>query len=90
MNIILRRTKKRDMFLRKVFEALRDPKTPTQLAKELEINLGYISNILISLIDRELVECLNPGEKRHRLYRWSGKGKDLFNSMFADKKGQII
>jgi len=66
-----------------VFEVLDKPKTPTQLAKELEINLGYISNILISLLDRKLINCLNPDEKRHRLYEMSKKGKNLFESMFT-------
>lgn len=68
---------------KRVFDVLNKPKTPTQLAKELDINLGYISNIIISLLDRKLIECLNPKEKRHRLYEWNKKGRDLFNSMFA-------
>jgi len=62
---------------RRVFDALSKPKTPTQLAKELDINLGYISNIIISLLDRKLIECLNPEEKRHRLYVRNAKGNDL-------------
>ena len=68
---------------KRVFDVLNKPKTPTQLAKELDINLGYISNILISLLDRKLIQCLNPKEKRHRLYEWNKKGRDLFNSMFT-------
>jgi len=66
---------------KRVFEALNNPKTPTQLAKDLDINIGYISNILISLLDRKLIKCLNPYEKRHRLYEWSKKGRSLFENM---------
>jgi len=68
---------------KRVFEVLNKPKTPTQLAKELDINLGYVSNIIISLLDRKLINCLNPDEKRHRLYEWSKKGRNLFDTMFA-------
>ena len=66
---------------KRVFDVLNKPKTPTQLAKELDINLGYISNIIISLLDRKLIECLNPKEKRHRLYRRNNKGEKLFGDM---------
>jgi DNA-binding MarR family transcriptional regulator len=66
---------------KRVFDVLSKPKTPTQIAKELDIDLGYISNILISLIDRKLIECLNPEEKRHRLYVRNKKGQDLFDEI---------
>ena len=56
---------------------LSKPKTPTEISKEVELNLGYISNILISLIERKLIECLNPEEKRHRLYRRTKRGEGL-------------
>jgi predicted transcriptional regulator len=62
---------------KKVFLALSKPKTPTEISKDVELNLGYISNILISLMERKLIECLNPEEKRHRLYRRTKKGEGL-------------
>jgi len=62
---------------RKVFDNLEKPKTPTDLAKELEINIGFISNILIELQGRKLIECLTPNEKRNRYYRISSKGKRI-------------
>ena len=76
---------------RKVFDSLSKPKTPTQISKELGIDLGYISNILISLINRKLIDCLNPEEKRHRLYVRNKKGQDLFkeiSSMENNKNGK--
>lgn len=66
---------------KKVFLALSKPKTPTELSKEVELNLGYISNIIISLIERKLVECLNPEEKRHRLYMRTKKGEGLVGNL---------
>lgn len=66
---------------KKVFLMLSNPKTPTEIAKESNLNLGYISNILISLIERKLIECLNPKEKRHRLYRRTKKGEELIKDI---------
>jgi len=66
---------------KKLFLALTKPKTPTELAKDIELNLGYVSNIIISLLTRKLIECLNPEEKRHRLYRRTKKGEDLIKEI---------
>lgn len=71
---------------KRIFEAMNEPKTPTQLSKELDIDLGFVSNIIISLVERELIECLNPKEKRHRLYARSKKGEKLFEEMRAREK----
>ncbi|MBN2422968.1 ArsR family transcriptional regulator [Candidatus Woesearchaeota archaeon] len=64
-----------------VFQALTIPKTPTQLSKQLDINIGYVSNIIIELLKRELIECLSPNEKRHRLYKISKKGANVINEI---------
>ena len=66
---------------KKVFLALQEPKTPTQLSKELSINIGFISNILIDLQKRDLIECLSPNEKRHRFYRVNNKGKKILKNV---------
>lgn len=62
---------------KKVFEHLEKPTTPTDLSKDLEINIGFVSNILIELQERKLIECLTPNEKRNRYYRISAKGKKI-------------
>lgn len=64
-----------------VFEALTTPKTPTQLSKELKVNIGFVSNILIELKERKLIECLSPNEKRHRFYKITKKGKELLDKV---------
>ena len=66
---------------KKVFLALQEPKTPTQLSKDLGINIGFISNILIDLQKRELIKCLSTNEKRHRFYQISKKGKEILKSI---------
>ncbi len=78
----------RSVHRKKVFEALNKPKTPTQLSDELKIDLGYMSNILISLMGRKLIQCLNPEEKRHRLYIRTTKGEDLFKDLSSMEGNQ--
>jgi predicted transcriptional regulator len=57
-----------------VFDVLNKPKTPTQISRELKINVGFVSNILIELQSRKLIECLTPNEVRNRFYRINKKG----------------
>ena len=64
---------------KRVFEALNKPKTPTDLSKELDLNTGYVSNILIELLERKLIECLSPNEKRFRFYQQKKKGRLILN-----------
>jgi ArsR family transcriptional regulator, cadmium/lead-responsive transcriptional repressor len=64
-----------------VFRYLIIPKTPTHISKELKINIGFVSNILIELKKRELIECLTPNEKRHRLYRITKKGEKILKQL---------
>lgn len=60
-----------------VFEVLDNPKTPTALSEQLKINIGFVSNILIELQERKLVECLSPNEKRNRFYKITDMGKKI-------------
>ncbi|MEK6935229.1 MAG: ArsR family transcriptional regulator [Nanoarchaeota archaeon] len=60
-----------------VFNMLDKPKIPTQLSKELQINIGFVSNILIELLERKLIDCLSPNEKRNRFYKISKKGQKI-------------
>ena len=64
-----------------VFEKLTSPKTPTQISKELKINVGFVSNILIELKRRKLIECLSPNEKRHKFYKITKRGRDVFRNL---------
>ena len=57
-----------------IFAALNEPKTPTQLSKELKLDRGYVSAMLIALTKRNLAECLTPNEVRHRLFKRTKRG----------------
>lgn len=64
-----------------IFQALTKPKTPTQLSKELNINVGFVSNLIIDLSKRKLIVCLSPNEKRHRFYKITTKGQKILKEI---------
>jgi len=66
---------------KKVFSILDKPKIPTQISKELQLNIGYVSNIIIELLNRKLIKCLSPNEKRYRFYQITKKGKNLLEKV---------
>jgi predicted transcriptional regulator len=71
------RSKKRIALLK----ALASPKTPTQLAKELDAHRSAISRDLLKLEKRGLVTCLTPTENVFRLYRISNKGQKVLKEI---------
>jgi len=53
-----------------VLKALNEKeKTPTELAKELNLKLSHISRTLKELQEKKLVECLNPNARKSRYYK---------------------
>jgi len=61
---------------RKIMIALaKKPLTPTQIAEETELNLSQVSRNLKSLREKELVELINPEDKKGRLYRLKEDGE---------------
>lgn len=61
----------------KILIALNKPKTPTQLSKELKINLAQVSRTLKELSDNKLIECINPQNKTGRLYVRTKEGNEI-------------
>lgn len=51
--------------------------TPSELAHKVGIRLNHVSMTLHSLKAGELVECLNEGTKKGRLYRLTALGKNV-------------
>ena len=80
-----RKALKEYIFLKKgklrknVLEILREPKTATELAKELNKHRSSISRILLTLEKEGLVECINPEDDKFRHYQLTKKGKILIN-----------
>ena len=58
-----------------------DVKIPTAIAKDSEIRPNHISKVLAELKAHELVECINPEVRKGRLYRLTGKGKEIIKNL---------
>ena len=58
-----------------------DYATPSQISQKTGIRIGHISNILIDLRKKGLVECKNPDAKRGRIYSLTKQGKDVLDSI---------
>lgn len=58
-----------------------DDKTPTQIAKDSNIRMSHISNILKELKDCGVAECINEQERKNRIYRLTPMGRDIANKL---------
>lgn len=54
-----------------------DLKTPSEIESETQIRINHVSNILIQLKEKELVECLNEEAKKGRLYQTTELGNKI-------------
>ena len=53
---------------------MKHPKTPSQIANEINCQLSHISRALKQLMDENIVECINPNVTRGRMYKLSDIG----------------
>ena len=60
---------------------LETPRTPTFLARDLNINLANVSRALAELEDKNVVVCLTPEQKVGKIYSLTRKGKDILSKM---------
>lgn len=65
------------------------PRTPSQLAKECNIPLTRVSNTLTELSDKEIVTCLNPDQRKGRLYRLTEQGKRIAEAIKNNMGGTL-
>jgi predicted transcriptional regulator len=56
---------------------LETPRTPTFLAKDLDLNLANISRAITELEDKGIIVCLTPKQKVGKIYSLTKKGKDV-------------
>lgn len=57
-----------------ILSALEEPKTPTMLAKSLNLNLANVSRTLTELDSGGLVVCLTPKKRVGKIYALTKKG----------------
>lgn len=74
----LKRSKTKVEILRKL---VGEPKTPTELGKELNLYQSSISRSLKQLEQQKLVECVTPKEYNYRHYQITERGKKLLNKV---------
>lgn len=58
-----------------------NPTMPSEIAKTLDMSLKNISTRLGFLLEKGLVKCLNPDEKKGRLYIATKKGREVFKKV---------
>ena len=68
---------KRSEQRQKVIKFLNDPKTPTDIADEMEVQLSQISYSLGQFKEKQLVEVLNEEATQGRLYKLTEEGKEI-------------
>ena len=57
------------------------PLTPTQIQKETKLNLSHISRLLKGLKEKGIVECLNPNQRKGKLYCLTEHGLWICNKL---------
>lgn len=66
----------------KVMKSLQnDVKIPSQIAIDIGIKTNHVSNNLKILKDHELVECINPEDRKGKLYRLTEKGNKIMEKI---------
>lgn len=60
-----------------IVSRLDTPRTPTFLAKDLDLNLANISRAITELESKDIVVCLTPQQKVGKIYSLTKKGKDV-------------
>jgi len=53
------------------------PRTPTFLAKDLDLNIANVSRAVSELEDKGIVVCLTPKQKVGKIYSLTKKGKEV-------------
>ena len=64
---------------KKVLKALIKTNSPTELARQLDIERSTVSRAILELTEKELVECLTPDERMGRYYRTTETGKKVID-----------
>lgn len=56
-----------------------NPQMPSELAKNTKLERNYVSNLLKQLQSKELIECVNPEDRKGRVYIITSKGEEVSN-----------
>jgi DNA-binding MarR family transcriptional regulator len=62
------------------------PSIPKDIAKRLNINVNHVSRALSQLKAKNLVKCINPEEKKGRVYQITEIGQRVLNRIKISQK----
>jgi len=65
----------------KIVKALDKEKIPSQLSKELKMQDANIARALRELTIKGIIKCINPENKRGRIYILTSDGKSIRNKI---------
>ena len=65
---------------------LNGPKTPKQIATEVNLYLSHVSKTLNELQEHDIALCLNPTLKRGRIYELTKEGRELATYIIEKSK----
>jgi len=68
-------------YRQKVLKLLENPKMPSKIARELNINKTHISKTLKELLSKKVINCLTPKAKKGKLYLISNYGKQILKEI---------
>ena len=64
-----------------VLKALGQPKTPTQIKKEVKIDKAHVTRALQSLMDKSLVICHTPKIRKYKIFERTVKGNRIIKDL---------
>jgi len=63
--------------IRIVLSLAEKPKTPKEIAQELGLYISHVSSTLSDLSGEGIVKCLNPSQRRGKMFSLTDIGKEL-------------
>lgn len=73
-------------YRKKILKNLENPKIPSKLSKELNINKSHISRVLRELDSKKMIKCLSPNSHKGKLFIISNYGKVILNEILKLEK----
>ena len=70
VSFVLKSKRRKDILI-----LLETPRTPTFLAKQMKSSLANVSLKLGDLKEEGLIRCVNPNDRKGRIYELTDKGK---------------
>lgn len=81
----------RSKYRLKVVETLyrsKAPLTPTDISELTDIHVSNISRTIKQLREADLIECLNPGDSKGRLYKITDTGDEVLTQVLEIDKSK--